>query len=91
MGTLQSLVSAFFKIPLLKLWIELSRAALSLELLTAAGDEGGGGGGGGGAGGGNIVWFVEVGTPIDSWGNGGAGDILVKLLTWTAILSSAKI
>lgn len=78
------MVSAFFKTPLLKPWIELRRAVLSLEPVTASC----GGGGGGGAGGGSTVWF-EVGIPPDSWGSGGGGGIVV-LLSWTEFLSSAK-
>lgn len=90
-GTLQSLVSAFFKTPLLKPWIELRRAVLSLEMVTAScgGGGGGGAGAGGGAGGGSIVCFIEVGILPDSWGSGG-GEGIVVLLNWTELLSSAK-
>lgn len=86
MGALQSLVSAFFKTPLLKLWMEVSRAALSLELLTVAAGCGCGGGGGGGAGVDTTAWLAEA--PTDSLGKGGGAGI-VGLLSWD-ILSSAK-
>lgn len=69
----------------MKLWIELRRAVLSLETVTASC----GGGGGGGAGGGSTVCFIEVGVLPHSWGSGGGGSIVV-LLSWRELLSSAK-
>lgn len=61
MGLLRSVVSAFFSLPLLKVWMELSKAVRPPPAPSDE-DRGGGreessvGGGGGGGGGGGAVW-----------------------------------
>lgn len=61
-GLLWSMVSAFFSLPLLKVWMELSKAARP-PAVPLEEDRGGGGGppemssvGGGGGGGGGGIW-----------------------------------
>lgn len=89
LGSLQSLVSAFFKKPLLKPWIELRRAVRPVELLTAARE--GGGGGGGGC---NAVWLHPTVELLDPWGEGngggGGGGITSLLAGWNGALTSAE-
>lgn len=74
MGLLWSMVSAFFSLPLLKVWMELSKAArpppAPLEEDRGGGgqeDESckGGGGGGGGGGGAGAVWDPGYETSIN--------------------------
>lgn len=73
MGLLWSMVSAFFSLPLLKVWMELSKAArpppAPLEEDRGGGQEDesckGGGGGGGGGGGAGAVWDPGYETSIN--------------------------